>query len=150
MTNIVVHKPIDCGREMYIEAQGGPHQRRFLWWTMRKGIGGQGLTFAIAALASRVVASMAIICPWIKPSSPSTRTNHRNAALCVSTGNSRRVREIVEWSGVASVTLKPTNSRSDNLLSHGWCGYTFGKSAYISSPVAPLWPYFGQVTEVVR
>jgi hypothetical protein len=64
-------------------------------------------------LASSVVASIAIVGPSIKPSSPSTRTNHRNTALCVSTGNSRRVREIVEWSGVCSVTLKPRNSRSD-------------------------------------
>src|SRR4051812_18459281 len=56
----------------------------------------------MAALASSVVASMETVWPLISPSPVRILTTHRNMALCVSTQYSRRVRETVEWSGVAS------------------------------------------------
>src|ERR1035437_78256 len=49
-----------------------------------------------AALASSVVASMETVFPSTKPSSARIFSTHWNTALCVSTANSRRVREMLE------------------------------------------------------
>ena len=68
----------------------------------------------IAALASCVVASIAIVAPAMNPSPLSIPNTHRNTAVCVSTQYSRLVREIVEWSGVCSSNPKPRNFRNDN------------------------------------
>ena len=55
-----------------------------------------------AAFASSVVASTETVRPLTNPSSLRIFSTHRNTALCVSNENNRRVREIVECSGVAS------------------------------------------------
>ena len=68
----------------------------------------------IAAFASSVVASMATRLPTMSPRRASTSNTHPNTAACVSRSISRRVREIVEWSGVPSSSAMPTKRRSAN------------------------------------
>src|SRR5450432_1735135 len=55
----------------------------------------------MAALASSVVASMETVRPLINSSSARIFSTQPNTALWVSSAYKRRVREIVEWSGVA-------------------------------------------------
>jgi len=68
----------------------------------------------MAAFASSVVASSPIVLPLITPAPPTHCATHVNTARCVSTAMSRRVREIVEWSGGGSVSPKPRKSRNAN------------------------------------
>jgi hypothetical protein len=55
-----------------------------------------------AALASKLAASIDTVRPLISPSSARIFSTQPNTALCVSNQYKRRVREIVEWSGVVS------------------------------------------------
>jgi hypothetical protein len=66
-----------------------------------------------AALASSVVASIDTVLPLTNPSSVRTFSTQPKTALCVSSQNKRRVREIVEWSGVVSSSAYPRNFRND-------------------------------------
>jgi hypothetical protein len=63
-------------------------------------------------LASSVVASMATRLPTISPRRASTSSAQPKTAACVSRSIRRRVREIVEWSGVCSSSAMPTKRRS--------------------------------------
>ena len=65
-----------------------------------------------AALASRVVASIPIVLPFTRSAVASTGRIHVKTARCVSRSISRRVREIVECSGVASSRPNPRKPRS--------------------------------------
>ena len=67
-----------------------------------------------AALASSVVASMPIVLPLTKPAVPRHCRIQVNTARCVSSAISRRVREIVEWSGGAWSRPTPRKSRNAN------------------------------------
>jgi len=51
-------------------------------------------------------------CPRSARAAPATSNTQANTAACVSRSISRRVREIVEWSGVASSSAMPTKRRS--------------------------------------
>src|SRR5664279_6174245 len=66
----------------------------------------------MAAFASSVVASIAIRVPCSSPRSASTPSTHANTERWVSRSINRRVREIVEWSGVYSSSPMPTKRRS--------------------------------------
>ena len=68
----------------------------------------------IAAFASRVVASIETVRPLTNPSSPRIFSTQRKIAVCVSNQYKRRVREIVEWSGVGSSSPYPRNFRSES------------------------------------
>ena len=57
----------------------------------------------MAADTSSVVASTPTRLPFSRPRSASKPSTHPNTSRCVSTSISRRVCEIVEWSGVCSV-----------------------------------------------
>src|ERR1035437_3580810 len=61
----------------------------------------------IAALASSVVASMPIRLPCNNPRSASRFSTQENTCSCVSRSINLRVRDRVEWSGVASVKACP-------------------------------------------
>ena len=65
-----------------------------------------------AAFASSVVASMPIVLPWTRSAVASTCRIHVKTARCVSRSINRRVREIVECSGVASSRPNPRKPRS--------------------------------------
>jgi hypothetical protein len=54
---------------------------------------------------------MAIRLPTMSPRRANTSNTHANTAVCVSRSISRRVREIVEWSGVSSSNAMPTKRR---------------------------------------
>ena len=64
-----------------------------------------------AAFASSVVASMPIVLPWTRSAVASTCRIHVKTARCVSRSINRRVREIVECSGVASSRPNPRKPR---------------------------------------
>jgi len=66
----------------------------------------------MAALASKVVASMPIRCPFNSPRSTSNSSTQANTDQCVSRSIKRRVREIVEWSGVLSCSPIRKNRRN--------------------------------------
>ena len=55
----------------------------------------------IAAFASSVVASTPTVFPFARPDSANRSSTHVNTATCVSTSIRRRVRDSVEWFGVA-------------------------------------------------
>jgi hypothetical protein len=57
-------------------------------------------------------AGFAFVRPLINPSSSRIFSTQRKLALCVSSQYNRRVREIVEWSGVVSSSAYPRNLRS--------------------------------------
>ena len=65
----------------------------------------------IAAFASSVVASIPIVAPLSTPDATRRCCTQVNTARCVSTSISRRVREIVEWSGTSSSTAMPKKRR---------------------------------------
>jgi hypothetical protein len=67
-----------------------------------------------AAFASSVVASTPIVLPLTKPAVLRHCRIHVNTARCVSSAMSRRVREIVEWSGGAWSSPIPRKSRKAN------------------------------------
>ena len=64
-----------------------------------------------AALASSAVASTPSVPPRSSPSFASTSRTNWNTRRWVSTDISRRVRDKLEWSGVASVSSYPRNAR---------------------------------------
>ncbi len=66
----------------------------------------------IAAFASSVVASMPIRCPFSSPRSASIPSTQEKTSRCVSRSIKRRVRDIVEWSGVRSSSPIRRNRRS--------------------------------------
>ncbi len=66
------------------------------------------------AFASSVVASIPIRLPFTNPLSDNSSSTHANTCRCVSRSISRRVREIVVWSGAPWSSGIATNSRSDN------------------------------------
>ena len=66
----------------------------------------------IAAFSSKVVASRPIRCPFSSPRSANNASTQANTARCVSMSIKRRVREIVEWSGVCSSSPSSRNRRS--------------------------------------
>src|SRR2546425_3332583 len=65
----------------------------------------------IAALASSVVASIPTVLPFTSPRSCNRPNTQKNTLRCVSKSISRRVREMVEWSGVRSSHPIPKNCR---------------------------------------
>ena len=67
-----------------------------------------------AAFASSVVASMPTVCPLTNPASASCCRIHVKTAVCVSRSISRRVSEIVEWSGAESASSRCRNARTLN------------------------------------
>jgi hypothetical protein len=67
-----------------------------------------------AALASSIVASMPIVVPLTNPASASRCKTHVKTARCVSRSIRRRVREIVEWSGVGSCSSSSRKLRMLN------------------------------------
>src|SRR5215831_13651645 len=68
----------------------------------------------MAALASSVVASMPIVFPFSNPACATCRSTHPNTSWCVASSISRRVREIVTWSGVGSSRPICRNCRKHN------------------------------------
>ena len=79
----------------------------------------------IAALASSVVASIPMVCPFTKWASASRCNTHVNTAWCVSTSISRRVRDRVEWSGGTSCNAK---SRNCQMLSESAARHAMARS----------------------
>ena len=67
--------------------------------------------FLMAALASSVAASTETVRPLINPSLLRIFSTQLNTALWVSSQHRRRVREMVEWSGVFSSSVQPRNLR---------------------------------------
>jgi hypothetical protein len=65
-------------------------------------------------LASSVVASMPMVVPFTSPACAICFNTHPKISWCASIAISRLVLEIVEWSGVASLKLKPRKSRNPN------------------------------------
>jgi len=89
-------------RSLLIGYFEGIDSERGIAWRMADSLGLRRFVGIGLALASSVVASMPIRCPRSSPRSASRFSTQLNTSLCVSTSISRRVREIVEWSGVSS------------------------------------------------